>query len=262
MRNTGTRDRVDAVTPAWGRMRTIWPTPLALCAIVAGVALHAFFFFFIRIEFPEESAVPQPRAFVQFFGDGENARDRLFREQALLFDSAPLFLPSQWNAAGALQNPVDYPEQRLFGDFPESLRLLGEAVDSFVPASDADRKIEPEDTLTEPRWAVFSSFGRRDLSDGAGPLVAGATLVVHSLETGRAVHREPLPDSVLALFDHALWRPAVFQILVEGGRITGEPLLAQSTGIEEYDTAIRTYLYRPFFAAELRRGYYRVTVAP
>lgn len=131
-------------------------SPLLRLALLLGVALHLAGFLLFRVissPLPERAATPP---FVQYVSADSLANDTELEEQAALFDSAPLFIPTRWNASQS--SPV-YLGDAARGQFPEfepEIDLLAELQPSSLLVA-ADLQVNaPIDLLASQFWRLFA----------------------------------------------------------------------------------------------------------
>ena len=116
--------------------RPMWeiagPTRLGKVVSVGGVAVILFAFLGLRISSKSEIQIPRSAAFARVIGGDGVEVAALFQEQAELFDTAPLFLPTAWNYSGDLGDILRIDNQSaLFAPFPpfcQSTRKLSTAL--------------------------------------------------------------------------------------------------------------------------------------
>ncbi len=77
--------------------------PLLKVALAIGILAHVAGFAAFRVV--DTAAPPElkQQAFIRFQNSTAQDRDRFFEEQAMLLDSEPLFLPTQWNYAARVR---------------------------------------------------------------------------------------------------------------------------------------------------------------
>jgi hypothetical protein len=177
------------------------------------------------------------------------------RDEAILFDLAPLFLPTKWNSTqkeSPRQEPGSldpYPPKYAFGD--NELRLPARAV--TVPAT-------PTEALAaEPGGSSFPGFGR---SPGAIlPLAArGGFVEVFAASDGKQVLAMALRDANPPAPSTGWWRPPEFLVAVDPSGLVGPLILTAGSGSGEVDEYYRNYLAENFRLGDrLRPGFYRVS---
>ncbi len=191
--------------------------------------------------------------------EGGEFDTELLREQSILQDSAPLFLPTRWNSAAfpAVQALEQRPPE-LFDLFPARFSY-GEA--DF--GQGAIKMSEPALNVTtvgamEVRRRI--PFGRVDAEI---PELAERFAVVEVARAGG----EALVYSETVGMDGApaagqLWAPVEFLAHVENIGRVGELVLLRGSGVDEIDRFLREAVLAMLQERMLETGYYRVTSGP
>ncbi|MCC5806182.1 MAG: hypothetical protein JJU00_07615 [Opitutales bacterium] len=242
-------------------LQRLRPTPLALTAILGGTAVHALAIVLVRV--PDPAPAPAaPAPFVRWAEDaGEDAR---VREQAMLFDSAPLFVPTAWNSASAIDGVASLEEQaELYGVFPPRLRID----EAEAPTAEIAARFRPPavDALRDMRMLRGTEgFGKGAEAGYTVPGPRAVRILVEPMAGGAATgeQRLELPDEIATAIPGGLWETPVFFIDAGLTGVVGVPVMARSSGIEELDAGLRRHLAGAEFARRLAAGYYRVTLVP
>ena len=243
------------------RLEGRWDNPMRWTLLSGGVIALCFGFLMLNIPVAERAEFADSSGFAQYISYDYDSRSRRLHEQAELFDSAPLFLPTKWNYGSALQdNLLSHEGDALFEPYPPSVSLEGEEL-TDLPAVDDPEVNHPRELLANPYWSFFDSFGEAETELGKRPDV-GSYLIVQGFGTEASVRRQRLPDRITGQFEAPFWAPASFSVTVDAVGMVGEPKLTESSGFEAVDNALREYLLEPFFAAGLSPGYYRVEIWP
>lgn len=230
-------------------------TPL-LVAAMAAVLVHAVGLLAFKVTTePDDGNRALPEAYLQYPRGDASARD-----MAALFDTAPVFLPTEWNYASNYTVPgIKEQGIDLFESFPASIQLnavtLEEVIGPVKPEMTASA-----DILKDGLLASFETFGREESSVAVSEVQSGL-VEVRDMRNGELVRSWNLP----ARFDDILRNDlflAVFQVTVDVLGPVGEPLLLQGTGAGETDEALRDYLSDPLLFAGFSSGYYRINVGP
>ena len=244
--------------PSWthhSRSHT-WPMATLIAAGVLGLAAGALWLCPPRpIHKPEREDV-QPFISLQRPGNADMARD-----QSMLLDTAPMFLPTRWSTAITPDTVyVDTTTSELFQSFPQEIALNagtlrparrkfgdGAAALTAQPSrassnyllgrkTDADKRM-----ILHPRAAFFEVR-----SDAAGDkIVLSGDLDVPDEETGGLA-----------------WPPAEFWVRVVQEGVAGAPLMSSGTGSDNLDAALRDKLAANDAIKLLQPGYYKVVVGP
>ena len=235
--------------------------PWFALSVAAGLAVFGAIFFSIDVGIPPAGASVFPRAevFMDISGGGEIGGG-LLGEQAALFDTEPLFLPTRWNAGRAREvfelsggdplPPFMPYDPQIALDAQRWLSVEGEPSSALLTAQE----------LLSPRHTnFFSQFGRERAAETLPP----RTALIQIRKGGELVDEvavRNLPDSVL---NERLWSPVDFMMLVGADAVfAGEPLLWGSSGSEATDEALRALLGRYLKAGRLGQGHFRVSVMP
>lgn len=247
------------------RTRT-FGAPAILVALLAGAALvQASLYLLFSADLPEEPARALPRPYLRYTGELEsNAAERL-RQEAALYDSAPLFVPTAWNAATRPPLPrQETPAASLFEPFGARLSLSGESLRPTPPVPPA----QVADELLQTPYAgmaPLATLGQRarpilPLPEGDRSGELTARIYPAGEETALLVRRVILPEGEGP--GEALWEPALFRLDVGPLEAVRQPVLERSSGLPALDRALAAALGRPWFSADLPAGYYRVQVGP
>lgn len=239
-----------------GSNRLIWLAGLALALVFHATGL----FVFTVVE--EEVPPPEPDGFAVSLPSilWQEAQGDLLREQAHLFDSAPLFLPTRWNSAsspvvkGLEQSPGD-----LFNPFPARLSY-GEG-DFGLGTVGGGRAKPPLESLKVFEDRTHTVFGRGEV-DQPGLDPRFAVIEVFDPGRGEVVFRAAVPSSEAPVVPSRLWRPVDFLMQVEPIGVVGEPVLVRGSGVEEVDQFLRGAVSGMVQQRMLAPGYYRVSAGP
>lgn len=192
----------------------------------------------------------------------ERAGDRLLREQALIFDPMPLFLPTEWNASQqSLPTKVQRQPEQVFDDFLPKL-IYKEAELSLPIGPTQVLPKNPLDLLREASRDPFVGFDRQDVP--IRPLPARLGIVeVRRVGDGYLELQRTLDRPVVLPADRMAWQPAEFLVTVTTTGLLGRPVTTVSSDIEEVDNFLCDYLAEVLHLGErLPPGMYRVAVGP
>ena len=156
-------------------------SPVLRIALLLGIAVHlAGFLIFRVVSNPLPDREPAA-AFVQFLSTGLMAGDADLEEKAILFDSAPLFIPTRWNASSRIFTGIGVVDRQL-PDFEPAIDLTADLQPSTRVLADSDPVAEPIDLLALRYWNFLTRLpGHRD---GTG--LAGDCTFCGSLSAGPA----------------------------------------------------------------------------
>jgi hypothetical protein len=238
------------------RTKVLWAAGLILAAGVHVVGLVLF-----RVDGIQAETTEADYSFASLpWMGGAEADVELLREQAYLFDSAPLFLPTRWNSASL-------PTVRALELKPPDLFELFPARFSYGEADFGSRAIEAKvpvlnlATLDTLDSATRIPFGR-DRVEQPRLSPRFALLEVRLPGSPEVVLAEPVGAEGAPRAGRQLWAPAEFYLHVEQVGVVGELVLLAGSGVEEVDLFLREEIRRLLRARMLDGGYYRVLAGP
>ena len=237
--------------------RILSPFPYILISL--GVCIHLVGFLIFRVvsnPLPTREAIPP---FVQYVSPNTLFSGAALEEQAVLFDSAPLFVPGKWNASHNLR-PLSRERTLLsFDAYGEPRSDFSSAlISKELPLGLKFAVTEPVDLLALRYWDLFGGMGQ------TAPVVeqlesTGVFVEVRTVE-GRVVQTVPVDLAVLSM--QAIQPTTYFLGVEAGGRVVGRPTLSVSSGDTAFDTAAYTWLVESGFTAGLPAGFLEIRVYP
>lgn len=235
---------------------------LAVVSAVMGFVAHFGIFFFLKFQGPVAREQSVGGSEIKYVGNLASESDPVLQEKALLFDSAPLFMPTRWNLGSEMGSVASLREAtEVFALFPPQLSLPADPP-NLQSTRNADR-ITPRFELPEGPSFALAPFGRLSPADQGG-FPAPMTVEARRIDQGQAetVVRVPVPDRFAPEAPSSLWTPAKLHLHLVEGRPLGRPVVASSSGFTDWDELLQRYLESLEFYKHLRNGYYRVTVNP
>jgi hypothetical protein len=235
---------------------------IAILSILGGLLVHLMVLLVIRIEGPQ-SPQPHPDLHrVQYLGSlGENTAPAIF-DQAALYDSAPLFMPTEWNLVSEMSNVASLQSAtEIFEPFTPQLSIV-----DAKPTSPTQGRVRIDGQSSRlPQGSAFmlSRFGRKEqksltsISRGVSFSVAQV-----GLSSDNAYEDHNLPTSIHASAPESLWNPVQLFLHLQGGVPIGLPLVAQSSGFADWDSSLQGYFTQLAFFRQLKDGYYQIWVYP
>jgi hypothetical protein len=202
-------------------------------------------------------AVKQPA--VVLTGAGMAGHDEAMREQAALFDPAPLFFPTEWNYG---QRPLPPALRRqpgqVFGSFDAKLSFTDQDLKLTAPETMPTPE-GPADVLAQGNAAPFAGMGHIDIPHE--PLKERSGFVeVRGFKSDKPVIEQSLVGIAVPRADFS---PMEFIVAISAAGVVGDPVLASGSGWDEVDTFFRSYLVKTFrVGARLTPGQYRVFIGP
>ena len=234
-------------------------SPFLRLSLLLGVCVHLVGFLVFRVisnPLPSRDATP---AFVQYVSPNSLLSGAALEEQAALFDSAPLFVPGQWNAAHNLQPPSLERALLRFPAYGEPQSDFSSAlVSDGLPVGLSYAVSEPVDLLALRYWNLFRGVGQ-DASPIEALETTGVFAEVRTMQGG-VIRTAPVKVEVLSM---QAMQPATYFLRVEAeGRVIGRPTLSVSSGDAAFDAAAYTWLIDSGFTASLPAGFLEIRVYP
>lgn len=239
-------------------------------AVLLGLASHLLFLLLLNPVFP--ALVPEElgRMPVALAPEGALETSEIMREQALLMDSAPLFLPTSWNASTTMppprrpRTPMELaqafpPETGLPGRPEEALGLVASS-----PGPEALRR-----TILEGPELLLEAYGKTFVSEASplegdtDPGLAPVFFVRVERLDSPAIPAELLPLDLARRSegDGLLRAPVVVLLDLESAGVPSTlPILVSSSGDPEWDRRVIDRLGERRFQRSLGQGYFRLTV--
>jgi hypothetical protein len=234
---------------------------VVLVALAAGVLVHLAGFTVFRVVFRELPGRDQAPPFIRYAqasGDGTGVSAE-WEQGAALLDSAPLFVPTRWNASAAAEYPLAGRVPPAFGAFQPDVDLTAE-LEPFRIFTAAGSRVGKPDALLDSRfWRFFERFGERPLplptfpGTGAGALVEVIGAEGPALRLDADYGGDPVTP---------VTGPAEFVLRTGFGDLSPRPVLLRSSGNTDFDAAVAAWLERPAIRARLPEGYARVRAFP
>lgn len=236
---------------------------LALIFGAGGVVLHLAGLLLVDVSFVQKATPPGGRVAAFSASIAPPGSILASRENRLLNDSSPLFMPTRWNLASNLEGVASLREAtEVFDPYAARINLPREP-QWMNPFSSDDALLPPESFLPQGSAFVLSSLGRgngssENLSPAPPPVVAvNLEAVSDALPT-----RSELPQSLLASAPQGLWEPFQCLLGLAEGKPTGVPLQEKSSGNAAWDEVLKRYLQSLDYYRMLEDGYYRITIFP
>lgn len=234
-----------------------WP-PVLRVLFAGFILLQTSLFFFTDLPEVKVGQSIQKQAFLKFIPLQEEDQYDATTEQAILFDSAPIFIPTRWNSGQqqALDSAVVIP--MVFEDFEPSINLM--------KAMSAGAALEPSKGLVQSPTGLlrppFEDVFKRvvELPDAMEPY-PDATPTAHY----RGLDGAWVPLSLVPEIEAVsiLTNPVRFFLNISASReLTAPPRQASESGLVDFDRAVRGWLRSPEVLAQLPVGYSEVVVYP
>ena len=235
---------------------------IAIISVIGGVLVHLMVMLVIQVKMPARQSAGPKSAVVRFIGELGDTTSESVIDQAVLHDSAPLFMPTRWNLASDTGKVASLQSAtRIFEPFQPQLLLVG----TRPAAPLAGTSTASGGTSRLPGGSAFylARFGRKV----ARPVTAispGPTLRADLMEASnpRPAHKRQLPAELATSAPPSLWNPVKMFLQMENGMPVGVPLLSQSSGFADWDASLQRYFMQLDFYLQLDNGYYQIWVYP
>lgn len=244
--------------------RRFEPTPLAKVALLIGVGVHLAGFLLFQVVTETTPGPRGPANWLYYTAYEDVELDAQMAEHADLFDTEPLYLPTDRNAAPRLI-PRAGSMARGEGPFPPFspeviLNRQAPDLDAWLIARSKPWMVG--DPLPLQPTELLKEFGRTEQEiENLKPRLASVR--VTNQYTGRVVLEAELPATEEpSAAQGSLWDAAVYLVLVEPGGGVGQPLLLHSTGVDALDRELLQKIVDSKLLSQLPPGYHRIEVGP
>jgi hypothetical protein len=242
-----------------------WPramSPVLLLALLVGVIVHLTGFLIFRVNTSQLPSRESQPALVQYVSAVSLAQDLALRELADLMDSAPLFIPTHWNAAQAsIAVPID-PFSPIFPLFEPQIDLLGALKPEALDLALEQAVDSPADLLGMPFWQLFEGFATLAANPVAlsEPKAFAEVLPISSAGIDAPLYIRINPRELNTV---GALGPAHYYLRMGGdGRLLGKPILYESSGSKTFDAAVAQWLQLDTSLGQLPAGYLSLRLYP
>ncbi len=234
-----------------------WPLALRIC-FLGFILLQTLLFFFARLPQLKVTQSAQKQPYLKFVPLQDEDQYDATTEQATLFDSAPIFIPTPWNAAQQMSSETFIAIPVVFEDFEPSIDLVEAMSAGTALEADKDLVQSPAGLLRPQFENVFKQVLEIPSAMEAYP-DATPTAYYRGLN-GDWKRLSILPEieavSILA-------NPVTFYVNIAASReLPAPPRQASQSGLVDFDRAVRGWLSSPEVLAQLPVGYSEVVVYP
>ena len=227
-------------------------------ALSIGICLHIFGYLAFRavpktIHIQEESS-----SFVQYVSPQGLLEDSTLEQQALLFDSAPLFIPGPLNSAHKFELPSRARPFSSFSAYEPEISFSEALLLDDLPPGKSYLVNSPVDLLAWRYWDLFRGFGA-EVTDVPEFESTGVFIEVRLL-SGEVFCALPGKIDMVSMTAE---QPAQYYLSVDiSGRPLGRPALASSSGDLAFDAAAYTWIVDSGLSAGLPAGLFEMSVYP
>ncbi len=240
------------------QMRLWWHSPLAKIALAAGIIVHLAGFLAFRVVAEPSDTVAPATPFISWYGESDSAADALQNEQALLFDSEALFLPTGLNAHHASDSlGLGNSDDVLLARTSETV-VTGDTSWATGPLNTrpAVSEVTPLGFLAQDATVNLISMGQ--VPYATEPVEAFPWAEVRNAYTGQVLGRYPLEGGAASSapigFEFMLYRTPM--------GTTGKLLPLSPSTDEQALRAWSQSLQRADWQLTLPEGYYHIIVSP
>ncbi|CAI8356323.1 MAG: Uncharacterised protein [Opitutia bacterium UBA7350] len=234
-----------------------WPLSLR-CFYMGFCTLLAGLFFCVDLPEIKHTQTVENGPFLRFAPLQAVSQYDAISEQAMLFDTAPLFIPTRWSFAQQKLPSQSVAIPAGFEDFEPLIELLSQMSAGDALEADSGLVQSPLDMLGPSFLKLFS--GNSGLSELKEPFPDPVATAYY-----RSVNAGWLRLAVLPSLDTVspLTEPVIFYVNIPKTReMLVLPSMASGSGIVAFDRAVRNWLSSPEVLALLPIGYSEVVVYP
>lgn len=213
-------------------------------------------FFFLLFLFPantyDEIITSKP------FASFSNKKDSILDDQVFIFNTEPIFLPSEWNEIPLV--PTEEIDQFLFSDLPPQTSLYNyQSLSSIITPRLSILK--PLDILDQQPINLFKGINQNK-SEISTSNKLKAYLTIENFNDFKTFKTYEIKDKDTPIKDQ-LWSPLEFLVIIDELVPLIPPLMIQSSGIEEIDIFFKNYISSSLLKLnQLPIGYYQITISP
>lgn len=223
------------------------------------VILHVLVLFLFRIKTNHPANHELQKPYVTFVSDVSFSQDAELEEYAMLFDSAPLFIPTRWNAAQLVNVDFKNVSLRQFAEFEPTFELFNQLKPEGLLRADEYKIEKPADLLVSRFWSFFGEFGRSTnlpVSFEATNPVAEVSVIGQPENAPVLMKVDMKPPGTFPITD-----PVSYTIRrTTASPVWGAPVLLETSGNEALDQSIKQWLQQPEILSQLPIGYLMVRV--
>ncbi len=200
---------------------------------------------------------------IAYLGRTNNLVSTIVDEQALLFDTTPLYLPTVWNF---VQNQNSFKAESFAGS--DFLKLFSPIISlenrksSLMLSFERDFSSTSYDLLKVDPWEDFSLFGYKPILTPVFDSRVALVRVRNYEYLSQPIYQQELTPQDVAFEASELWKPAIFSLQIDSLESLLEPVKIQSTGNSNLDQLYRDYILQFPWLPTLGEGYYQIEFCP
>lgn len=227
-----------------------------IISFIISLILTSFLLLSISIPTISQNNIVIPKTSISFNPLNERNRDDILRDQALIFDTKPIFLPSEWNTKDIKSNEVD---KSLFPDLLAQTtidtdmtlsKLIHPEIITVLPTDSLKQLLNPFEGINQDQL-VFSSFN-----------IPKIHVIIKNFIDSKLIENYEI-ESENPILQTQFWGPLEFLVIVDESGPVMPLLISQSSGIEDVDLYFQKYISDPLLKlSRLPKGYYKVMINP
>lgn len=235
---------------------------LTLISCSIALAIFAISTLTVRLEKNKiNSKKTDNKAFVSFHDLNNTNRDSnlILKEQSLIFDSEPVFIPTQWSESSTPFKNI--AGDALFDDFPPATKLYDQKFLSTI-INESTKVSSPSDILNSKFVNPFIGIDQNNLS--ILPLKKRTAYVkIQNLYNSSIVEDYEITNDSDEHINEELWMPIEFLLITDESGPIMPLLIVESSGTEHIDNFFKNSISAPLLKlSSLPAGYYRISVSP
>ncbi len=220
------------------------PASLAL-----GISLLLYYAFLVALPISKKKTLSFKKSYITYRSNQADKRTQWLNEQAYLFDSQSLFLPTS-------------PDKRPLLWISSSLNVLDEPMISFPKNPSIHSELCPKAWVWEradevPLLGILDGLGETEEPPN---LEINPHIYTYSSPPFALCQDKPFYVASPAPLSGSLWPIVSYLVYIEEGRSMGLPLRESSTMSAEIDATLQSLL--PQAIQQRETGYYRVHFSP
>ena len=233
-------------------------SPLLKVSLLGAILVHILVFLLFQMRSIHLSDREPPKPYVTFVSEDSFAKDAELEEYAMLFDSAPLFIPTRWNASQLVEVDFETVSMGHFSEFEPTIKLLDELQPEGLLITEDYQMDEPSDLLNSRFWRFFEGFGQSPEPVSAFESVAP---IAEISVIGEARPTISLNVDLEPVASFSALNPVSYTIRrYNNGLVWGAPTLVETSGNQAFDQSVARWLQRPEVLSQLPVGYLLVRV--
>lgn len=129
-------------------------------ALGTAICLHVLVLLLFRVSSSTLQDREPLKPYITFVSEKSFAKNVELEEYSILFDSAPLFIPTHWNASQSVKVDFENMSMGPFAEFEPNIKLLEQLQPNSLLVAENYNVNEPYDLLASRFWRFFENFGQ------------------------------------------------------------------------------------------------------